>query len=118
MDPYLVANFVMSFIIILINTTIFVVFTFGGLLEKPSNRLLQSLAIGDLLSGVAVLWHCILQQRATETWEDQSFAVRLAADLFTTFAVEAVILHLCIITLDRALSLFQALRWVNLFTLL
>ena len=110
MDKYLLSNFILSSIIIVINTVIFTVFTIGSnLLAKPSNRLLQSLSVGDLLSGVAVLWHCILQH-AESNGTEQALGVRLAADIFTTFAVEVVILHLCLITLDRCLSLFHALR--------
>ena len=110
MDSYLIANFVLSSIIIALNIFIFSIFTIGGsLLKKPSNRLLQSLSVGDLFSGVAVLWHCILQHMEM-MGTDHSLGVRLAADVFTTFAVEAVVLHLCLITLDRCLSVFYALR--------
>lgn len=115
---FLTINTILSILIILVNSFVaFLFFYKKALLGKPSNKLLLSLSICDLLSGVAVVMHIVIATSPIfETECHSCFIFRIFTDIFTTFLVKTSVAHLCMITADRFLSLFFALRYRDLVT--
>ncbi|XP_066911639.1 melanocyte-stimulating hormone receptor-like [Clytia hemisphaerica] len=110
-----IINLVLSISIIIINTFVFILFLMRPqLTKKPSNRLLHSLSVCDWMSGTTVIIHVMIER---SIFPHQSFAIRIGAEIYTTFIVGASVLHLLCITIDRALSLFYALRYKDIVTL-
>ncbi|XP_066932214.1 histamine H2 receptor-like [Clytia hemisphaerica] len=114
MDPVTWLTLIISIFIIFINGSVCYLFVSQAALKiKASNNLLHSLSVADFLSGLTIIIHILMIQGVINT---EPLAVRLAADFFTTFTTTTVIVHLVVITVDRAISLFQALHYVNLVT--
>jgi 7 transmembrane receptor (rhodopsin family). len=101
-------------LIILANLVVIIIFKVKPkLTEKPSNRLLQSLSLCDMLTGFSVLLHVVIGQYPSL---QDSFPIRITAEIITTWLVETSTLHLVFVTADRALSLFKALEYRDMVT--
>ena len=106
------ARCVVILLILTTNTFIFYVFfrNKSPCMRTPSIRLILSLSISHLLTGVAILGHVI----SLSLFYDQaieSLKYRIMADIFMAFCIKATLLHLCGIALDRLISIFYPLHY-------
>lgn len=112
-DGVITIRFLISAIIIFVNACIICVYCCSRhkLLAVLPNRLLLSLSVCELQTGLAVILNatCDLHQTKPGVY-------RIIMDIYTTFLVKTAVLHLCGITLDRYLSLFYALKYQSIVT--
>ena len=111
--PYTIILLSIAVLIIVVNSKVICLYCWKKkhILTIVHNRILLSLSICDLLTGVAVMVSAICHYRQT-----QDYTYRILCDMFTTFLVKTSIMHLCGVTIDRYLSLFFALRYRALVT--
>ena len=117
-----IVNLLLSILVLLLNGCVFALFSCGrssqstrvsSLSRNPSNRLLHSLSLCDFLIGIGVIFHILVEQAVINP---ESRRVRITGEIFTTFIIGASILNLLTIIVDRAVSIFEALRYKNIVT--
>ena len=117
---YIIVNLTISIIIFTINAFVICLYCWKRhiLLKTSSNRLLFSLSVCDILTGIGVVLTILcnffpdLETPSTAA----GYAYRIILDVYMTFLVKTVVMHLCGITLDRYLALFCALRYRTIVT--
>ena len=116
-DYFTSINAVISGLIYVVNSSIIYLFYVKRrrLLASPSNRLLFSLFIVDFLNGISINFQ-LIPQLFPSLLGHVGIMYRISVDIYTTFLVESVVMHLCGITLDRYVSLFYALHYRRLVT--
>ena len=117
---YLVINFVISGLTILVNhLTIFVyLYKRRILLKPPSNNLLFSLMICHLILAIGTDLNLVTHMNPDLGNHSTNSAImyRVFVDVFNTFGVYVIATHLCGITLDRCCATFYAYRYESLVT--
>lgn len=104
---------IIGFIILFVNTCIICIYCSRNrkLLKILPNRLLLSLSICELQTGISVVLNSIC-----DIYKTKLLVIRILSDIYTTVLVETFVLHLCGITLDRYLSLFYAMTYQTIVT--
>ena len=118
-DIFVYINGLMGLAIILMNMVTLSLFKFKScLLRTASNRLLMSLAVCDLCSGLVTSLHII--GRVVPAFKSETCSMcmsyRILVDIFTTFLTKAKVLHLVGIAIDRYICLYYALRYQKIVT--
>lgn len=117
---YTIALFLIGIIIILVNVMVITLYCWKKrkLLTIIPNRLLLSLSICELLTGTSVVMSaiCYIDPDMIDPNTTAIITYRILIDIYTTFLVQTVVMHLCGITLDRYLSLYYALRYQTIVT--
>lgn len=114
-------SFINSFLIIGINSLLIFIYCWKKrhLLSLPSNWILLSLWICNLCSGLSVVLisiNYLFHELDHPTSNVFGVLYRIFVDIFSTFLVETLVMHLCGITLDRYISIFHALRYQSFVT--
>lgn len=110
---FITMRLILSLLIIVVNTCIISIYCSRRrrTLTILPNRLLLSLSICELQTGFSILLNITCNMFRSET-----LIYRVLTDIYTTFLVKTVVLHLCGITLDRWLSLFYAMTYQSIVT--
>ena len=119
MNAFAVLDSLISIAVIVTNTFTIVLFARRkNLLNLASNRLLLSLSVCDLGSGILVGLHLVGNNVSYFKQGQCSLchSYRIFVDIFTTFLAKTTVFHLCGITVDRYISLFYALQYQKIVT--
>lgn len=121
MNIFLPINALINVMIYVVNITVIYLFYVKKrrLLTSPANQLLFSYFIIDVLGGTSITLQIALQTFPNFFLEKPRVLIgyRVFADLYTSFLISSMVMHLCGITLDRYLSLFYALHYQQIMTL-
>ena len=106
-------------ILLILTTNTFIIYVFfrnkSSCMRTPSVRLILSLSISHLLTEVAILGHTIRFPLFYDR-EIESFKYCIMVNIFGTFCIKAILLHLCGIALDRFISIFYPLHYKVIVT--
>ena len=119
MDIFISINCVIIIITFLMNGFTITIFSVEKkLLDTVFNRVLLSLAVCDLISGIliAVDVHEHLTPSLRDLTSDSAIMLRVTTDIFSTALVDCAVLHLLGIAIDRYIGLFYALRYTEIVT--
>lgn len=117
----LIVNCIISISIIAMNLLVFSVFLLRKktVLITPSNWLLVSLSFCDLLKGIGVILILVKDENPQLKNPNSTFGFiyRILVDVYNTFIIESIVLHLCGLTLDRHIALFHTYKYDSIVTL-
>ena len=84
-----------------------------SLLRSPTNKLLCSCACCDLVAGFVTSLHLAssLSHSLSYPQSTLSYCYRVFLDILTTFLQLSTFFHICLLTIDRYVALFFALRY-------
>lgn len=106
-------------VLLILTTNTFIIYVFfrnkSPCIRTPSIRLILSLSISHLLTGVAILGRAISFSLFYDR-EIESLKYRIMEKIFVTFCIKAILLHLCGIALDRLISIFYPLHYKVIVT--
>ena len=106
-------------VLLILTTNTFIIYVFfrnkSPCIRTPSIRLILSLSISHLLTGVAILGRAISFSLFYDR-EIESLKYRIMEKIFLTFCIKAILLHLCGIALDRFISIFYPLHYKVIVT--
>ena len=101
-------------VLLILTTNTFIIYVFfrnkSPCIRTPSIRLILSLSISHLLTGVAILGRAISFSLFYDR-EIESLKYGIMEKIFVTFCIKAILLHLCGIALDRLISIFYPLHY-------
>ena len=105
-------NAAISLLALFLNALVITIFMRQKLLLRSvSNRILLSQSIGDFLTGTVLALHVTL----LETFQIYT-TLRIASEVITTLLVNAAVLHMVGIAIDRYIGTFYALRYKDIMT--